>query len=278
MAKTIKFIKMHGLGNDFIVLDCLNQSEIHDPASLAIRFCDRHFGIGADGLLIILPSDTADIRMQIFNADGSEAQMCGNGIRCVAKYIYDNNINRSLNPSVETMSGIKRLKLSIDKNSTVKYVTVDMGKATLNYPDIESHLNTDIGPVAIIPVSTGNPHGVMFVDKLDDIDVAIAGPILENHPIWPERANIEFVEVVTPHSLKQLTWERGAGETLACGTGACAAATAAVSTGRCKWPVDVRLAGGIIRVDYDKDSDNTLITGPAEIVFSGYMPVDNSII
>ena len=272
----MKFWKMNGAGNDFIVL---NNLEEHLPADIlpqvARTLCQRHMSIGADGLIVILPSDIADVRMRIFNSDGSEAQMCGNGIRCVGKYIFDNHIIPSLLPDIETAVGIKRLNLVIADDGIVSHATVNMGKAEFEQGEISRTLTTPYGKFNVIPVSTGNPHGVIFVNDLSHIDVQLIGPELENHPYWADRANIEFVEIASPHRFRQLTWERGAGQTLACGTGACASTAAAVASARCRWPIEVQLAGGTLSIDADADG-NILMTGPATYVFSGLCRLDDT--
>lgn len=271
MARRLEFTKMHGLGNDFVVIDCMDGAENYDFASLAAALCDRHFGIGADGLLIITKSECADAAMRIFNADGTEAQMCGNGIRCIAKYIYDHNINRSLIPDIETAAGVKKLRLFTGDDGKIDHVTVDMGKPVLQTGNIEQTLTIPYGRFNVIPVSMGNPHGVVFVPELKHIDIPLIGSALENHEFWPDKANIEFVELISPNMLRQLTWERGVGETLACGTGACAAAAAAVVSGRCTWPVEIDLAGGKLSVDCDKANGNLLMTGAATSVYTGIL-------
>lgn len=268
MAKfDLHFSKMHGIGNDFVLLDRpdIRHSVLPDVVR---RLCDRHVGIGADGVLIIGNSDVADVRMRIFNADGSEAQMCGNGIRCIGKYIYETGICRSLSPSVETKSGIKTLQLHLTQEGSVGSVTVDMGRAEHYLAPGIIELTTSSGPIKLLPVTTGNPHGVVFVDDIHSIPVEIIGPELENAPVWPDRANIEFVSILSDNSICQRTWERGAGETLACGTGACAAAFAFTETGKGQWPVTVHLMGGKLIIDCDKASGNLLMTGEASCVFS----------
>ena len=278
----IKFVKMHGLGNDFVYVDCMERS-LENLPELARQMSRRHVGVGADGIIAILPSSVADCRMRIFNADGSEAQMCGNGIRCVAKYIYDNGIVRKTRLSVETLSGIKTVEVHAGIDGLTDTVTVDMGLPK-TAPDevpvrfggermVEEPVRLSGCEVKVTAVSMGNPHGVVFVDNFDNNIVESLGAELETHEIWPERANIEFVRVDAPDTLSMRAWERGAGETMACGTGACAAAAAAVSTGRAKWPLTVRLIGGNLSIDADKETGHILMTGPAVTVFSGtYYP------
>lgn len=282
MPADIKFVKMHGLGNDFIYVDCMDRALDNLP-ELAVRMSRRHVGVGADGIIAILPSEAADCRMRIFNADGSEAQMCGNGIRCVAKYIYDNRIVRKQRLTVETLSGIKTVEVHAGLDDLTDTVTVDMGlprTAPAEVPVVfegdsmvEQPVATSSGDVAVTAISMGNPHGIIFVDNFDNDIVGTLGPELENHRIWPERANIEFVHVDSDTSLSMRAWERGAGETMACGTGACAAAVAAVTTGRAKWPLTVRLIGGNLHIDRDPSTGHILMTGPAVTVYSGaYYP------
>lgn len=258
----LTFTKMHGLGNDFVVLDCMDGA-VHDFCRLALRLCDRHLGVGADGLIAILPSDMADCRMRIFNSDGTEAQMCGNGIRCVGKYVRDSAYVVADSLSVETLSGIKHLALEAGADGKIESVTVDMGLPRL----IESVLPGDMAAVSV-----GNPHIVKFVNGVAEYPVAHEGPVLEHHPVWRERANVEFVEISDAGTLEQRTWERGVGETQACGTGACAAAFAAVSTGRGNYPITVRLLGGELLVDTDAKTGHLLMTGPAVEVFRGVIP------
>lgn len=259
----LKVTKMHGAGNDFVLIDGHGIADDRLP-EIAVRLCDRHFGVGADGLLVITDSQSADAKMRIFNADGSEAQMCGNGIRCVGKYLYDGGLINTNHPSIETRSGIKTLELYIDDDGTVDSATVDMGEARLlsNKPEV---MITNTGSFQVWPVSTGNPHGVTEVADTASFEVATVGPQLENNPYWPNKANIEFVTVVGPDTLRQRTWERGVGETLACGTGACAAAFAMVAADRVDWPVKVQLSGGTLTVD--KKDNHLFMTGPASRVF-----------
>lgn len=250
MPSDIKFVKMHGLGNDFVYVDCMERP-LDNLSELAKQMSRRHIGVGADGIIAILPSSVADCRMRIFNADGSEAQMCGNGIRCVAKYIYDNRIVRKERLTVETLSGIKTVEVHAGIDGMTDNVTVDMGLPCttpslipVNFAGermVEEPVKISSGEVRVTAVSMGNPHGIVFVDNFDNNVVETLGAELETHPIWPERANIEFVRVDSQDTLSMRAWERGAGETMACGTGACAAAAAAVATGRAKWPLTVRL-------------------------------------
>ncbi len=281
-AVRIPFTKMHGLGNDFVYVDCLNR-DIDRLPELAVEMSRRHTGVGSDGIIAILPSDRADCRMRIFNADGSEAQMCGNGIRCVAKYIYDNGIVHKRHITVETLSGLKTVDIHPGIDGLTDTVTVDMGAPLTAPADVpvafagdrmfEQPVDVGGSVVNVTAVSMGNPHGVVFVDSFDGDIVSTLGPALEQHSIWPEKANIEFVRVDAPDTLSMRAWERGAGETMACGTGACAAAAAAVATGRARWPLTVRLIGGNLFIDCDPTTGHIMMTGPAVTVYTGtYYP------
>lgn len=279
----IQFTKMHGIGNDYVYINCM-QSVPDNLPSLAIEMSDRHKGIGGDGIILILPDETADCMMRIFNADGSEAQMCGNGIRCVAKYVYDNGLVKKNPLTVNTRAGIKIINLEIDDNDKVVMATVDMGAPILEAAEIpikgtgriiESQINVDNDTYLMTAVSMGNPHGVIFVDEVNDHHVLVNGPKLERHEMWPERANIEFVRVIDRHTVEMRVWERGSGETLACGTGSCATAVAAVITGRCDWPVTIKLLGGDLVIDSDPSTGHILMTGPAETVFTGIYSTDS---
>lgn len=276
----VHFSKMHGLGNDFVVLDCLDGRE-YDFAALARRLCRRRTGVGADGLLAILPDQEADCRMRIFNADGTEAQMCGNGIRCVGKYVYDRGLCPTVLPTVNTRSGIKRLTVARGADGLAATVCVDMGAPELTAPLVPVRCPEDRmidipvsipgAEVRVTAVSMGNPHGVVFVDDVYRYPVARHGRALEIHGMWPERANIEFVEAREESRLVQRTWERGVGETQACGTGACAAAVAAVVTGRASWPVTVDLLGGTLEIDFRLG--HVMMTGAATYLFEADIEV-----
>jgi len=271
------FYKMNGLGNDFVVLDRLDRTESpEDFPAIARKVCHRRLSVGADGLLVIFRSaDDTDARMRIFNADGSEAQMCGNGIRCVALHLFSTSAKTDMR--IATLSGIRHV--SVSNGCQGFRATVDMGAAIFNTPDIpvmcpsQLMLDTplcigDMPSVRITAVSMGNPHGVTFVDSVENAAVCSVGPRLETHPVWPEKANIEFVQLIDRHTLRMRAWERGVGETEACGTGACAAAAAAVATGRADYPVEVRLPGGNLLICTDKRG-HTLMCGPAEYCFKG---------
>ncbi len=278
----LKFTKMHGCGNDYVYFNCFTQT-VTDPEALSIRLSDRHKGVGGDGIILILPSDKADARMRIFNADGSEAKMCGNGIRCVGKYIYDNGIAKKNVVTVDTNSGIKTLKLDI-QNGVCIGAAVDMGKAILEPERIPVKLSGERvinRPVTISGhdynitcVSVGNPHCIIFRDGIDSMDIRAEGPAIENDPLFPDRVNTEFIEVVGKNELKMRVWERGSGETMACGTGASAAAVAACLNGYCEkgTPVTVHLIGGDLVITYTDDA--VIMYGPAEAVFNGELRYD----
>ena len=274
----MKFTKMHGAGNDYVYINGFEE-EITDPVGLAQQVSDRHFGIGADGLILILPSEVADVRMRMFNLDGSEGAMCGNGIRCVAKYAYDHGLVECLDITVETGAGILPLVLFVGPSGLVNRVQVNMGKARLNRGEIPmSGVATDTAiavPLEINEqkyeltcVSMGNPHAVIFVADVEQFPVAEIGPQIENHPWFPDRVNVEFVQIVNPTEVIQRTWERGSGETLACGTGASAVTVAGVLTGRTKRKITNHLRGGDLELEWQQ-SGEVLMVGPAVEVFHG---------
>lgn len=277
----LEFTKMHGCGNDYIYINCFEQ-EIDDPERLAIALSDRHFGIGGDGLVLICRSDMADARMRMFNMDGSEGRMCGNAIRCVAKYLYDNGLCKKNEIKIETLSGVKTLLLNTENGSVVS-VKVDMGKAELEPSKIPVTLPGDriinepvtVGKETynITCVSMGNPHAVVFCDDPDSLDIEELGPRFEHHEIFPERVNTEFVQVIDRNTIKMRVWERGSGETLACGTGACAAAVASVLNGYCGKGQDIRvlLTGGELTINYT--DERVLMTGNCVRVFEGVIEV-----
>jgi diaminopimelate epimerase len=271
----MKFWKMHGLGNDYIVIDNRNEKIADvETAELAQKLCKRRFSVGADGLLLVSNSSMADVKMRIFNADGSEAEMCGNGIRCFAKYCYENNIAKKNELTVETLAGIKRTWLTVEDN-TVASVMVDMGVPTLERSRIPmlgegTCINEDLQVNAekykVTCLSMGNPHCVIFVDALDDFPVAHVGSKIENHSFFPERINVEFVQVLNKNEVKLRVWERGVGETLACGTGACAAVAAGNLLKKISNKVRVHLVGGDLEVEH---AERIFLSGPAEKVFEG---------
>lgn len=273
----LKFTKMQGLGNDYIYFNCFNQT-IYEPIDLAIFASDRHFGVGGDGIILILPSEVADAKMRIFNADGSEGMMCGNGIRCVAKYLFDNKMVSTKHLTIETLSGIKKLEVEA-VNDIVVRVKVDMGApilegklipVTIDKPQIVNEpIDIDGVEFKITCVSMGNPHCVIFVDDVATLPLAKIGMRFECAPYFPERVNTEFVEVVDDHTIKMRVWERGSGETLACGTGACASAVAGVLNGILKRneEITVKLRGGDLAIIVAEDT--VYMTGTAEKVFEG---------
>ena len=276
-AEVIRFTKMHGIGNDYIYIDCMKSEPDRIP-ELSIEMSDRHFGVGGDGIVLICPSEVADFRMRMFNNDGSEARMCGNASRCIARYVHDHGLTDRNPISLETLSGIKVLSLNMNGDGEVVSVTVDMGQPELTASAVpavstsermvEESVETSCGPVRVTAVSMGNPHGVIFVDRIEDVDFDRLGPELERHPIWPDRANIEFIEVISPSEIRMRVWERGTGETLACGTGACASAVAAALTGRTGRPVTVHLRGGDLTIEWGEDG-HVRMTGGATEVFEG---------
>jgi len=274
----MKFTKMQGAGNDYVYVNCF-QERVEDPARLAVRLSNRNFGIGSDGLILILPSEKADVRMRMFNADGSESEMCGNGIRCVAKYAYDHGLVHRKEITAETGAGILPLSLFIDSNDKVAKVRVNMGAPRLARRDIpmlgEDRERVVAEPLRILDsvfnitcVSMGNPHSVIFVDDAESFQVAQYGPIIENHELFPRRTNVEFVQVISPTEVRQRAWERGAGETLACGTGASAVCVAASLNGLTEKKILNHLSGGDLELEWAEDG-NVYMTGPAVEVFSG---------
>jgi len=277
--KKIEFTKMHGIGNDYVYVSTLHQ-DVGDPAEFARRVSDRHFGIGSDGLVLIRPSKVADFMMDMYNSDGSQGRMCGNAIRCVAKYVYERGLTEKKVLDIETLSGIKRLQLHI-VNGIVDRVTVNMGcpifdpvKIPVRWHDsrmVEEPIAVAGRLYKLTCVSMGNPHAVTFVDQVDSIDLLHLGPSFENHSLFPDRINTEFVQVVDRQNLRMRVWERGSGETLACGTGACACVAAAVVTGRSDRKVTVRLNGGELQIEWCEDTGDILMTGPAAFVFGGWI-------
>ena len=279
----LRFTKMHGISNDYIYINAF-EYDIKDPGELSIRLSDRRTGIGGDGIIMVCPSDVADAKMRIFNADGSEAKMCGNGIRCVGKFVYDKGLVPAdkTTVTIDTLSGIKTLELRVN-DGRVQTARVDMGAAVLTPADIpavydgermiDAELDVDGTVWRVTAVSMGNPHCVTFVNEVDGLDLERIGPSFENHPAFPDRVNTEFVRVIDDHTLQMRVWERGSGETWACGTGACATAVAAVENGFCKKGEDitVHLRGGDLVINY---TDETVImTGPATTVFEGEVEI-----
>lgn len=278
----MKFTKMQGIGNDYVYVNCFEET-VADPERVSEIISDRHFGIGADGLVLIMPSDKADFRMRMFNADGSEGNMCGNATRCIGKFVYDNHLTDKTSITLETRSGIKKLTL-YPENGKVKTVLVDMGKAVLKPAFIPMNVSGDTfinkpitvdgKEVFITAVSMGNPHAVTYVDDVDSVELEKIGPSFENHPLFPERVNTEFIKILDESAMQMRVWERGSGETWACGTGACAATAASVLNGY--FPHDkeitVKLRGGDLFITYKSDG-TVLMRGPAETVFTGEIDV-----
>jgi diaminopimelate epimerase len=287
----MRFTKMHGLGNDYVYIDCFRQPPPRDAAALSRVISDRHFGVGSDGLILIGPSERADARMRMFNADGSEAEMCGNGIRCVAKYVYDHGIAVKPRLTIETGNGVLTVDLDV-RNGKVERVTVDMGAPILDADKIPTTLPgprvinyADPSLVALFGahnlggmdkrvtcVSMGNPHAVFYVDDVPEHYPLIFGCKIENAPIFPRRINVHFVRVHSPGEVTMQTWERGSGVTLACGTGACAVAVAGVLTGRSGRRITAHLPGGDLELNWSEADDHVYMTGPAVEVFSGEWP------
>ena len=274
----MQFTKMHGLGNDFIITDNRDET-ISDYSNLAETLCRRHFSIGADGIILIMKSNQADIKMRIFNSDGSEAQMCGNGIRCFAHYAYKNNIITKKTMTVETLAGIIKPEITEFINDRKSLVRVDMGKPRLRRNEIpiagedtprvvDEPIEVEGVKFLFTGVSMGNPHCIIFVDEITDEMVRRFGPIIEKHPLFPEKTNVEFIKVHSPQHIQFRVWERGAGETLACGTGACASVVAGIMKGLLDKEVKVSLPGGDLMIKWE-ESGNVIMTGPAEEAFTG---------
>ncbi|MGM0507648.1 MAG: diaminopimelate epimerase [Fusobacteriota bacterium] len=283
----IIFSKVEGAGNDFVIIDDRDEKiKSHiDYSSLAEKVCDRHFGIGGDGLMVVNNSDTHDIRFRIFNPDGSEPEMCGNGIRCYAKFVYDNDIITKEQFEVETLAGTIIPKVNPDENGIVNTVRVDMGQPILDPKKVpfiskdsdkngvSEKISAGDKEFEITVVSMGNPHGVIFVDKITDEHIFEYGPILEKHQRFPEKANIEFIEVLSRNEMNMRVWERGAGETLACGTGASASLVAAVLNDKADRKAKIHLLGGDLTIEWDKETNKIFKTGPATLVFEGTIKV-----
>jgi diaminopimelate epimerase len=282
MMDIMRFTKMHGIGNDYVYVDGFAE-KLADPASVARKISDRHFGIGGDGLILILPSDKADVKMRMFNADGSEAEMCGNGIRCVAKYAYEHGLAKANPMKVETGAGVLALQLHLD-GTTVAQVTVNMGQPILALPNIpvdpekvarirENEYRLSLAStnesLPVVLVSMGNPHAVTYVPDVAAVDLNRIGPAIERHPAFPRRVNAHFVQVISRAEVKMRTWERGSGITLACGTGACAVCVAGVLIGRTDRKILAHLPGGDLSLEWRESDNNVYMTGPATEVFSG---------
>ena len=272
------FTKMHGLGNDYVYVNCFTET-VSDPPALARKISDRHFGVGGDGLILILPSDDADVRMRMFNADGSEAQMCGNGIRCVAKYAWEHGLTRANPLAVETLAGVKTIDLELGADDKVAAAVVDMGEPILEPPEIpvkipqkrivELPIRTTTHAFNMTCVSMGNPHAVMYVKDVAAVPLEDVGPQIENHPLFPERVNAHFVQVHSDGEVTMRTWERGSGITLACGTGASAVCVAGVLAQKTARQILAHLPGGDLRLEWREADNHVYMTGPATEVFSG---------
>jgi diaminopimelate epimerase len=277
----MRFVKMQGIGNDYVYVDCFRQAMPHDPAGLSRAISDRHFGVGGDGLILICPSDKADARMRMFNADGSEAEMCGNGVRCVAAYLHNHGLVRKPTLTIETGRGVLTLELEVS-GGRVRQVRVDMGEPILpaalipttlpGDPPLEVPLEVAGKVLKVTCVSMGNPHCITFVESITDQHVHGLGPQVEHHPAFPRRSNVEFVKVNRPDEVTFRVWERGSGETLACGTGACAVAVAGVLAGRTQRRITAHLLGGDLQLHWSEADNRVYMTGPAVEVFSGDWP------
>ena len=273
----MKFTKMQGLGNDYVYVNGFEE-RIENPSEMAVKVSNRNFGVGSDGLILINPSEKADFEMEMYNADGSRGEMCGNGIRCVAKYVYDFKLTDKDVITVETLSGIKTLKLNVE-NGKVKTVRVNMGapilecdKVPVKYDDekmINKPVKVDGKTFNITCVSMGNPHTVTFINDTDNLEIEKIGPKFENNEIFPDKVNTEFIQIIDKKTVKMRVWERGSGETFACGTGACASVVASVLNRLTENKVTVKLLGGELEIEYNQDENTVYMTGPARVVFTG---------
>lgn len=273
----MKFTKMHGIGNDYVYIDCFSQ-QVDQPENLALFVSDRHKGIGSDGLVLIMPSDIADFRMRMFNPDGSESQMCGNASRCIGKFVFEKGLTQKTTISLETKAGIRYLQL-FPENGKVDMVRVDMGEPVLNtneipviFPEdklINRTIDFDSDEYRITCVSMGNPHSIIFTSKINEIVLEHIGPKIELSNMFPERTNVEFVEIISPQRAKVRVWERGTGETQACGTGACAVLVAGVLTGHLERKASILLPGGELLIEWSSDNNHVYMTGEAVSIFEG---------
>jgi diaminopimelate epimerase len=282
---SLNFVKMEGLGNDFILIDNRASRKLPEISfnTLAKKLCDRRFGIGADGILVISDSKDCDLGFRIFNSDGSEAQMCGNGMRCLARHAYESGITDKIEFTVETLAGVIVPRVNLDEGGRIQTVTVDMGEPVLvpekipfkasRKDTLTETVSTSMGEVTFTAISMGNPHAVIFVDNADKAPVAELGPVMEHSPLFPEKTNVEFIEVLSESELRMRVWERGAGITLACGTGACAAVVAAILTGRTQNKVLIHLDGGDLTIEWNRDTNHILKTGPSKLVFEGRVQI-----
>ena len=277
----MKFTKMQGIGNDYVYVNCFTE-KVENPSQVAVRVSDRHFGIGSDGLILIKPSDVVDFEMEMYNADGSQGAMCGNGIRCVAKYVYDYHLTDKTSISVNTKSGIKYLDLTVE-NGKVKEVKVNMGAPVLKTAEIPmiyskeqvsaQPLNINQNLYEVTAVSMGNPHVIVYMNDVKNLKIEEVGPYFEKSSVFPESVNTEFVRVIDRNTVEMRVWERGSGETLACGTGACAVAVACVLNGYTEEQVTVKLLGGDLKIFWDREANLVYMTGPAEVVFDGEIQI-----
>lgn len=273
----MRFTKMEGLGNDYVYVNCFEE-KLENTSEIAIAVSDRHFGIGSDGLILIKPSDKADFFMEMYNADGSQGKMCGNGIRCVGKYVYDFGLTEKTDITVDTFAGIKYLKLNV-VDGKVASVRVNMGAPILTPVEVPVKLDGDMvvdrkitvdgKDYNITCVSMGNPHCITYMDDVEGLEIEKIGPGFENNDIFPDRVNTEFVKVIDRDTLLMRVWERGSGETLACGTGACAVAVASILNGLCNESVTVKLLGGDLKITWDREANTVYMEGPAKVVFTG---------
>lgn len=275
----MKFTKMHGTGNDYIYINCFNEI-VEIPSSLSKKLSDRHKGVGSDGLVLIMPSKSSDFKMRMFNADGSESEMCGNASRCVGKYVYEKRLTNKTQLSLETLAGTKNLNLWVNDKNQVEKVTVDMGEPILDPKAIPSTFSQSPVVKQQLPIDTyttyevtcvsmGNPHAVIFMDTIDELNLSKIGPMIEHSAYFPQRTNTEFIERVSDNYLKMRVWERGSGETLACGTGACAAVVAAVLNGMAERKTIVQLLGGELEIEWRESDNHVYLTGDAVTVFEG---------
>lgn len=277
----MKFTKMQGIGNDYVYVNCFRE-QVENPSQVAIKVSDRHFGVGSDGLILIKPSDVADFEMEMYNADGSQGAMCGNGIRCVAKYVYDYHLTDKTSISVNTKSGIKYLDLTVE-DGKVKEVKANMGAPILNTAEIPmiygkeqviaQPLNINQNLYEVTAVSMGNPHVIVYMEDVKNLKIEEVGPYFEKSSVFPESVNTEFVRVIDRNTVEMRVWERGSGETLACGTGACAVAVACILNGYTEDQVTVKLLGGDLKIFWDREADLVYMTGPAEVVFDGEIQI-----
>ena len=277
----MKFTKMQGIGNDYVYVNCFRE-QVENPSQVAIKVSDRHFGVGSDGLILIKPSDVADFEMEMYNADGSQGAMCGNGILCVAKYVYDYHLTDKTSISVNTKSGIKYLDLTVE-DGKVKEVKVNMGAPILNTAEIPmiygkeqviaQPLNINQNLYEVTAVSMGNPHVIVYMEDVKNLKIEEVGPYFEKSSVFPESVNTEFVRVIDRNTVEMRVWERGSGETLACGTGACAVAVACILNGYTEDQVTVKLLGGDLKIFWDREADLVYMTGPAEVVFDGEIQI-----